>query len=314
MHGSSSDLPIPQRRRLLAVACATPLLLAAARQADGSEAASGLPLLQRRVGDAMLPAVGLGTWRGFDLARPDPGWAQARATLSRFHALGGRLVDTSPMYGAAEAALGSLSTELGINAELFLASKVWTNGAEAGEAQLDASLALLRRRRVELMQVHNLLDLETQMALLARARDEERVRCTGISHYHAGAHEALVRAMQRHRPDVVQVNYSVAEPEAATSVLPAAREAGIAVLVNRPFAEGALLSRLRAVPLPPVAGELGARSWAQLLIKWILAEPAVSVVLTGTRNPAHIADNLEAASGALPDPAQRRAIEAAVRA
>ena len=305
------------RRRFLATMCSIAPLGVAGRAMAGAPPATGEPsgtLLQRSVGGAAVPAVGLGTWRGFDVSRREPGWAEAQSTLQRFHALGGRVVDSSPMYGMAEAALGSMAQQLGINDALFLASKVWTDGAEAGQAQLDASLQLLRREVVDLMQVHNLVDLPTQMALLRRAREEGRIRLVGISHYHAGAHDAVVAAMERHAPDVVQINYSVAEPEAAERVLPAARERGMAVLVNRPFAEGRLLSRLRSVPLPAFAAELEARSWAQLLLKWILAEDGVSVVLTGTRNPAHIEDNLAAARGPLPDPAQRRAIAAAAAA
>ena len=302
-----------QRRRLLAAACAAPMLAAITTAVPSSAASAESGLIQRAIGGRSVPAIGLGTWRGFDLGRGDSGWSDARATLARFHALGGRLVDSSPMYGAAEAAVGALSEELGINAGLWLATKVWTHGAEAGEAQLAASLALLRRDALELVQVHNLVDLDTQMEMLTRAREEGRVRLVGISHYHAGAHPAVLEAMQRHRPDVVQINYSVLEPEAADTVLPAARDAGLAVLVNRPFAEGRLLGRLQGQALPGVAAELGARSWAQLLLKWILAEPGVTVVLAGTRNPAHVEDNLGAARGPLPDAAQRRAIRDAVR-
>lgn len=272
------------------------------------------PLLQRSLAGASVPAVGLGTWQAFDVYRGDAGWDAARATLARFHAVGGRVVDSSPMYGAAEAAVGSLSQAMGINDALYLATKVWTDGAEAGQAQLDASLQLLRRDTLDLVLVHNLVDLATQMALLRRAKEDGRVRHLGISHYHAGAHAAVLQAMEQHAPEVVQINYSVAEPEAAQRILPLARERGVGIMVNRPFAEGGLLARLRGVPLPGFAGELGACSWAQLLLKWILAEPSVSVVLTGTRDPAHIEENLLAARGGLPDAAQRKAITDAVAA
>jgi diketogulonate reductase-like aldo/keto reductase len=190
----------------------------------------------------------------------------------------------------------------------FLATKIWTTGRDAGRRQLADSHRLMRARVLDLVQVHNLLDLETQLATLHAAREAGTIRHVGVTHYAAGAHAELERVMRREKPDFLQVNYSLAEPEAGARLLPAARELGVAVLVNRPFTTGAMISRAAGQALPPVAAELGCSSAAQLFVKWVLADPAVTVVLTATRNPRHAAENLAAASGAVPDARQRKAI------
>ncbi|MGH8131527.1 MAG: aldo/keto reductase, partial [Steroidobacteraceae bacterium] len=167
---------------------------------------------------------------------------------------------------------------------------------------------LMRAKVLDLVQVHNLQDLDTQLATVRAAQDAGSVRYVGVTHYVASAHAELERVIRRERPDFMQVNYSVAEPDAGRRLLPLARELGVAVLINRPFTKGAMIDRAAGRPLPQVAAELGCRSAAQLFVKWVLGDPAVTVVLTGTRNPGHAAENLEAASGAMPNPAQRSAI------
>ena len=257
-----------------------------------------------------LPVIGLGTWAAFVVAGTGAEFEQASAAVARFAALGGRVVDTSPMYGRAEAALGAIRAKLDpSDTALFLATKIWTRGKREGERQLADSLAKLGAKRLDLVQVHNLVDVETQLATLRAARERGEVRYVGITHYTASAHAELGRVMERERPDFVQVNYSLAEPEAGARLLDQARERGVAVLVNRPFAEGAMFGQVRGRELPSVAAELGCTSAAQLFLKWILAHPAVTCVLCGTRDPAHVSDNLAAGAGALPDAAQRRAIE-----
>jgi diketogulonate reductase-like aldo/keto reductase len=166
----------------------------------------------------------------------------------------------------------------------------------------------MRAKTLDLVQVHNLLDLDTHLATLRAAKEEGTVRYLGVTHYTAGAHAELERVIRRERPDFLQVNYSLAEPEAGDRLLPAARDQGVAVLVNRPFTTGAMIDRARGKPLPPVAGELGCRTAAQVFIKWVLADPAVTVILTATRNPRHAAENLEGVSGSVPTAAQRAAI------
>ncbi|WP_309091372.1 aldo/keto reductase [Phenylobacterium sp.] len=274
------------------------------------------PLITRAIpssGEA-LPVVGLGTWQAFDIASGGPEWAQAREALATFARSGGRVVDSSPMYGRAEAAVGALAAELGLRPSLFLATKVWTRGREAGLVQIEDSRRLLRSDVVDLIQVHNLLDLETQLASLRAWKESGRIRYLGVTHYHEGAYDALEAVMRAHPLDFIQINASVAERESEDRILPLARDRAMAVIVNRPFAGGDLFARLRRLPLPGWADEFGATSWAQVLLKYVLSNPAVTCAIPGTRNPRHVLDNLGAATGALPDAAQRRRIVEAVAA
>ncbi len=296
----------PERRRLLAGAGALSALGLTPRYLLAS-APSPLARAMPRSGE-LLPVIGLGTWQSFDV--PDHGdtFEAAGAVLRRFLELGGRVVDTSPMYGRAEAALGELSRLHGVGDRLFLASKLWTTGREFGQRQFERSLELLRRNRLDLGQVHNLRDLETQLAVLIEARAAGQVRHVGITHYQADAHPLVQRLIEREEVDVVQINYSLAEPEAGDQLLDACAARGVAVLVNRAFQEGAMFSRTRGRKLPKVAQEIGAESHAQLFLKWALGHRAVTCVLTGTRNVEHIAENLGAARDPLPDARQRQAI------
>lgn len=265
------------------------------------------PLLRRipKSGEE-IPAVGLGTWQAFDVAADPAGLADAKETLKVFAALGGRLVDSSPMYGSAESVTGRLAAELGVQAKLFVATKVWTRGREAGIRQMEDSMKKLRVERLDLMQVHNLVDAEIHLATLRDWKKSGRVRYLGVTHYHAGAHADLEKFIRPGDIDFVQLNYSLAEPEAERRLLRAAADSRTAVIVNRPFAEGAMFGSVKGKPLPGWAGEIGCASWAQFFLKWILAQPAVTCVIPGTRNPKHIADNLGAASDPVPDEAMRR--------
>jgi aryl-alcohol dehydrogenase-like predicted oxidoreductase len=271
----------------------------------GSAAAAPLERRIPRSGEA-LPAVGLGTWQVFDVGRDAQALAECRETLRAFVEGGGRLVDSSPMYGSAEQVTGQLAAELGVQAGLFVATKVWTSGRQAGVRQMEESIRRLRVDRLDLMQVHNLVDAPTHLATLREWKAAGRIRYLGVTHYHAAAHADLEALVKRGDIDFVQVNYSLAEPEAERRLLGAAAAAGTAVIVNRPFAEGAMFRRVRDRALPPWAKEAGCASWAQLFLKWILAHPAVTCVIPGTRNPRHVADNLGAMSGPLPDAALRR--------
>jgi diketogulonate reductase-like aldo/keto reductase len=257
-----------------------------------------------------IPAVGLGTWQAFDVPRGGPERAAAKQTLRTLAELGGTVVDSSPMYGAAEEAVGALAAELGLGGKLFVATKVWTSGCDAGIRQMEASFRKLGVARLDLMQVHNLVDTDTHLATLAGWRKEGRVRYLGITHYTASGHPALEAALKAHRPDFVQLNYSVAEREAERRLLPLAQAQGVAVLVNRPLGQGRLVARLRAKPLPAWAGEIDCVSWGQVLLKFILGHPAVTCVIPGTRNASHLADNLGAARGRIPDARERARIAA----
>jgi diketogulonate reductase-like aldo/keto reductase len=255
-----------------------------------------------------LPALGLGTWQVLDVASHGPDYDAALAALRSFLASGGRVIDSSPMYGRSEERIGDMLADIRPEMRPFLATKIWTTGRAAGERQLADSHRLMRARTLDLVQVHNLQDLDTHLATLRAAQDSGSVRYLGVTHYHASAHAELERVIRREKPEFLQVNYSLAEPDAGERLLPAARELGVAVLVNRPFTKGAMIDRAAGHALPPVATELGCRSAAQLFIKWVLGEPAVTVVLAATRNPRHAAENLEAASGRVPDAGQRQAI------
>jgi diketogulonate reductase-like aldo/keto reductase len=251
-----------------------------------------------------LTPVGLGTWETFDVGPGRETRQPLADVLARFVALGGRLVDTSPMYGRAEGVLGALAAEAKLLPSLFVATKVWTRGKSSGLEQMERSLRLLGK--VDLMQVHNLLDLDTQLASIRAWKAEGRVRYTGVTHYAASAHAELARVLRKEKPDFVQVNYSAAEPEAGVSLLPLAADLGVAVIANRPFGGGEALRRALKAPLPAWAGEAGCASWAQVFLKWILADPAVTCAIPATSKVAHIEDNLAAASGPLPDAAWRR--------
>jgi len=253
-----------------------------------------------------IPAVGLGTWQAFDVAGDAAETAQAREALKALVDLGGRVIDSSPMYGSAESVSGQLADELRVKAKLFVATKVWTSGKQAGIRQMEDSMRKLRVERLDLMQVHNLVDAGTHLATLRDWKSSGRVRYLGVTHYHAGAHADLEKIIRPGDIDFVQVNYSLAEPEADRRLLAAAADSRTAVIVNRPFAEGAMFRRVKDKPVPDWAKEIGCASWAQFFLKWILGHPSVTCAIPGTRNPKHVADNLGAASGPLPDEAMRR--------
>ena len=275
------------------------------------------PLLTRAIPATgeQVPVVGLGTWQVFDVGAGSAEYAAARATLKAFASGGGRVVDSSPMYGRSENVLGDLMQAEKLRDQLFVATKVWTHGQREGVAQMRDSMAKLKLEKLDLMQVHNLTDTEAHLETLSAWKQQGRVRLTGITHYHAGAHRALEQALRTHRVDVVQVNYSLAEPEADRGLLDLCAELKAAVIVNRPFAEGALLRTVRGKPVPEWAREeFGIQSWAQFFLKWILGHPAVTVVIPGTRNPQHVLDNLDAARGALPNVSRRERMRAAFAA
>jgi diketogulonate reductase-like aldo/keto reductase len=269
--------------------------------------ARGQGVLERPIprSDETLPGVGLGTWQVFDVAGDARELGQARETLRMFVEGGGRVIDSSPMYGSSETVTGQLAAELGVRPRLFVATKVWTTGKQAGIRQMEDSMRKLRVERLDLMQVHNLVDVQTHLATLADWRAAGRVRYVGVTHYHAGGHAELGRLVRRGDVDFVQVNYSLAEPEADARLLGVCAEARVAVIVNRPFAEGAMFGRVKGRAVPEWAREAGCASWAQYFLKWILGHPAVTCVIPGTRNPKHVADNLGAMAGPLPDAALR---------
>src|SRR5713101_7058982 len=250
-----------------------------------------------------LPKIGLGTWQTFDVG----GDAAARAPLREvLKLLNGNVVDSSPMYGSSESVAGDLIAELGVRDRLFIATKVWTSGRDAGIRQMEDSFRRLRVERMDLMQVHNLVDVATHTGTLKDWKQKGRVRYMGITHYTSSAYADVERWLKTGDYDFLQINYSLGERDAEKRLLPLARERNIAVIINRPFAEGDLFRRTKGKALPPWAGELGISSWAQYFLKWIVSHPAVTCAIPGTGKPEHMQDNLAAGRGRLPDEAQRR--------
>ena len=250
-----------------------------------------------------LPVIGLGTWQTFDVGVREAQLAPLREVLKL---LDGNVVDSSPMYGASEQVAGELIKELRLREKLFIATKVWTRGRAEGERQIETSFRFLRVETLDLLQVHNLLDVETHTKTLLALKERKKVRYIGITHYTASAYLEVERWLSTGPYDFLQINYSLAEREAENRLLGLAKDKGVAVIANRPFAEGALFRRTKGKPLPPWAAELGIASWAQYFLKWIVAHPAVTCAIPGTGRPEHMKDNLAAGRGPLPDAAQRK--------
>lgn len=299
-----------QRRTLLKALIAfgsTPPL--AAQVAPRSQASKMRTKKIPSSGEA-LPVIGLGTWQSFDV--PHEGRVTLEAVLREFVALGGSVIDSSPMYGRSEEVAGDLIAKLGVREKLFVATKVWTTGSAAGIAQMAASENKLKAKRLDLLQVHNLQDLETHIETLQAWKAAGRVRYIGITHYTQSAFDAVAKVMRAYPVDFLQINYSIGERAAESVLLPLAKERGIAVIVNRPFAGGELFRRLRSQPLPAWAGEVGCASWAQLMLKFVLSHPAVTCAIPATSRIEHLRDNMAAGIGAMPDEEMRANIAALV--
>lgn len=252
-----------------------------------------------------LPVIGLGTWQSFDVGAANAAREPLRQVLSEFVRLGGSVIDSSPMYGKSETVAGDLATELGIHKRLFVATKVWTSGRDAGVRQMNESFKRLRTQRMDLMQVHNLVDYRVHLSTLRQWQEQGRVRYLGVTHYTASAYDELARVLAAEDLDFVQLNYSLAEREAEKRLLPLAAERRIAVLVNRPLAAGGLFSKVRGKTLPPWTKEFGCASWAQFFLKFVISHPAVTGAIPATSNPRHLIDNMQAGFGLLPDASAR---------
>lgn len=252
-----------------------------------------------------LPTIGLGTYGVFDVEGAPDEIATRKDIVERLAGAGGSLIDTSPMYNRSERVIGDV-IDAGIDRDqLFLATKVWTDGPAAGAAQMQRSADLMSTRIIDLMQVHNLRDTAAHMPTIRAWQEDGRIRYSGLTHYTAGAHEALAREMSSFAPQFVQINYSLGEREAEDRVLPMAQDLGIAVLVNRPFRAGRLFRAVAGRELPDFAREF-TDSWGQFFLKFIISHPAVTCVIPATRKPQHMADNLGAGFGNMPDPGQRK--------
>lgn len=254
----------------------------------------------------MLPAIGIGTYKGFDLADTAENRASLADVMRRLFAAGGTIVDSSPMYGRAEARAGQALASLGRERDAFIMTKVWTSGREAGIRQMRDSLSFFGVERIALMQIHNLVDWRTQLATLREWQAVGRITYLGITHYTTGAFGDLEAVLRRERLDFLQIPYSIAERAAEARLLPLCRERGVAVIANVPLGSGRLLRAARGKHVPGWAREFGAGTWAQFFLKYLLGHPACTCVIPGTGNPDHAADLLGAGEGRLPTEAERR--------
>lgn len=248
-----------------------------------------------------LPVVGLGTWQTFDVGDNKDMRLQLSKVLSEMKALGGTMIDSSPMYGTSEQVVGDLCTELDINDGFFYATKVWTSGSQSGIDQMNASLQKMKREQLDLIQIHNLVDWETHIKTLRDWKSGEKIRYWGITHYTDASHETLIKLIKQEHPDFVQFNYSINERNAEKRLLDTARDQGIAVIINRPFDGGNLFRKIRGKQLPEWCTEIDINSWGQYFLKYILGYQAVNCVIPGTSNVRHLIDNMGAGFGLLPD-------------
>jgi aryl-alcohol dehydrogenase-like predicted oxidoreductase len=311
------------RRRFIALSGLTAMAAGAGAQDAGKPGTSGgnstpASLILRRIPSSgeLLPAIGLGTSGPFEVGADDSARAPLREVLREFFNAGASLIDTSPMYSSAEAVLGDL-LKPAQQEKAFIATKVWTPGSgsaaeQKGVEQMQRSMTLLRRQSVELMQVHNLVDLDAHLRTLRRWKAEGRVKYIGVTHYTTSSYPDLIAIIEREKPDFVQFNYSVATREAEKRLLPLCADKGVAVIINRAFEDGRLFDQVRDKPLPPWAAEFGARSWAQVFLKFVLAHTAVTCVIPATGKVRNELDNLGAGVGPLPDAKHRAEIVAAV--
>lgn len=252
-----------------------------------------------------IPAIGVGTWQTFDVGTSATDRAPLLDVLRKMIELGATVIDSSPMYGNSEGVVGDLSTQANVNDKLFVATKVWTTGEQAGIDQMNRSFNLLKREKMDLMQIHNLVDWQTHLKTLRRWKEQGKIRYIGITHYTDGAHTTLTKILKEHPIDFVQANYNLLDTNAELELLPVAQERKVAVIANRPFEEGSLFRMAKGKEVPAWAKEFGCESWAQFFLKFILSHPSVTVAIPGTSKVAHLLDNLGATQGRLPDARER---------
>lgn len=261
-----------------------------------------------------LPVIGMGTWNTFDVGGAAAERAPLLEVLNAFYDAGARVIDSSPMYGRAEQVTGDLVAQMGKRNQTFLATKVWTSGQQHGATQIERSFELLQTRQLDLLQIHNLMDWRVHLPTLRSLKEQGRVRYLGITHYTVASYAELEKVLRAEPFDFVQFNYSLATREAERRLLPFCQERGIAVLINRPFEEGALFTQVRGRKLPGYAGQIGCESWAQFFLKYIVSHPAVTCVIPATSRVSHMRDNLQAGRGPLPDAKLRQRMVAELHA
>ncbi|HAS44950.1 MAG TPA: aldo/keto reductase [Microscillaceae bacterium] len=253
-----------------------------------------------------LPVVGLGTWQTFDVGNDRQARKRLIEVLTVLQKMGGKMIDSSPMYGSSEKVVGDLCQQLGLRKELFMATKVWTSGQQAGKQQMNQSIQKMQAKSMDLMQVHNLVDVDTHLKTLRAWKAQGKIRYLGVTHYTTGAYPQLMRLIKSESLDFVQFNYNMKVREAEKRLLPLAKEKGVAVIINRPYAGGSLFRVTRGKPLPEWTKEYDINSWGQYFLKYMLGHPAVNCVIPGTSKPKHMRDNMGAAYGKLPDEKGRK--------
>lgn len=293
---------VTRRAAITALAATAAWLGAPSRQAG---AVAAMTTRRVPVSGEPIPVIGMGSSGTFDVGSDAAALEPLRDVLRALVEAGGRVIDTSPMYGRAESVLGDLIDDLGLHSPLWLATKVWTRGREAGARQITESMAKLGTPKLDLLQIHNLLDWREHVPTIRALQDAGKVRYSGITHYRADAHDDLEQVLREEKFDWLQVNYSLVEREAESRLLPLCLERGIAVMINRPFADGAMFSRVQGKPLPPWAGEIGCESWGQFFLKFVVSHPAVTCAIPATSKPRHMRDNCGAGAAPLPDERQR---------
>lgn len=247
-----------------------------------------------------LPVVGLGTWQTFDVGTSKEELKTLRQVLVEMRKLGGKFIDSSPMYGSSEAVVGRLTSQLE-NPDFFYATKVWTSGKQAGIDQMNASFEKMRRQTMDLMQIHNLVDWQTHVKTLRAWKEEGKIRYWGLTHYVDSAHETLENIIRQEKPDFVQFNYSIRSRHAEESLFKTCREHGTATIINQPYESGSLFRKVKGKDLPDWASDYDINSWGQYFLKFILSNEAVTCVIPGTSKPEHVIDNMMAGYGELPD-------------
>ncbi|MEO8552846.1 MAG: aldo/keto reductase [Kofleriaceae bacterium] len=285
---------------------------------------AGLGLVGRRAfGDAptmrtraiprtgeLLPAIGLGTWQTFDVGRAKSERTPLAEVLTELLAAGGRVIDSSPMYGRAEEVTGDELAAIAAKQKPFLATKVWTSGKREGQAQIARSMQRMRTKVLDLLQVHNLVDVHTHLPVLRDLKAAGTIRYLGVTHYQHGAFDQIEKLMKTEQLDFIQIPYSIVDRAVEKRILPTAQDTGTAVLVMTPFESGDLFRQVKGKALPAWASELDCASWAQFFLKFLLGHPAVNCPIPATSKPAHVADNVLAGVGRLPDAKQREKMAA----
>jgi aryl-alcohol dehydrogenase-like predicted oxidoreductase len=299
------------RRRFMSALVAAPVLAspAAALLSGVARAADTAALITRPLRTVDLPVIGIGTARRYADPADDTALVPLRDTIRRFAELGGRVIDTAPSYGQAEEVVGQLVEELGVRDRLFLATKVGANTREEGAAQIEDSFRKLRTNRIDLIAVHNLRDVDNQLAILRDLQTAGRIGALGITTSFDPQYQDFEAVMRREQLDCIQIDYALDNRSAAERILPLAQEQGIAVMINLPFGRDRLFEATRDRPLPDWAAEIGAASWAQVFLKYVLSHPSRPIAIPGMAQVRYVEDNLGAAQGNLPDAAMRQRME-----